>query len=189
MVCEPDARQDAREALRQELFRPSSGEVRAYAVLDMASDPRLWPALEASDAPRRCLFRGALHPKLREVAPHLAELAPDGAFTRWLLNEGFHRGFGIFVRSSLSLDELQGHFRRFLQVVDERGKKFYFRFYDPRVLGVYLPTCNAHELLAWFTGLESFLAERMDGATFVEHRLEESGRIASRILPCPSQGP
>jgi len=177
----------ASDALQDELFRPFPSDLSAFAVLDLANAPRLWPALQSSGAPYHCLFRGALHPALRAAAPHLVELVPDGAFTRWLLAEPPGR-FGIFLRSAAGMDALYGHFRRFLRVADERGKKFYFRFYDPRVLNLYLPTCNAEELLAWFEGLECFLAEEVNGREVAEHQLS-GGRLVTRILPRGGQGP
>lgn len=169
----------ASDALHDELFRPFPPDVRAYAILDLANESRLWPALTASDAPHRCLFRGKLHPALRAAAPHLVELASGGAFTRWLLDEAPGRGIAVFLRSGALLDPLHDHFRRFLRVADARGKKLYFRFYDPRVLNLYLPTCNAEELRAWFEGIECFFAE--EGRSFAEHSVS-AGRLATRIL-------
>jgi hypothetical protein len=46
-----------------------------------------------------------------------------------------------------------------LLVSDENGKTFYFRFYDPRVLRVYLPTCNAEELDMFFGPVRNFFME------------------------------
>jgi hypothetical protein len=53
--------------------------------------------------------------------------------------------WGIFLTSRADLRSLRNHFRRFLMVLDPDGRKLYFRYYDPRVLRVYLPTCNAEE--------------------------------------------
>ena len=51
------------------------------------------------------------------------------------------------------------HFRQFLRVRDEAGREFFFRFYDPRVLRVYLPTCNSEELRTFFGPVELFSME------------------------------
>ena len=37
---------------------------------------------------------------------------------------------------------LRHHLKGFLRVRGESGQKMMFRYYDPRVLRVYLPTCN-----------------------------------------------
>ena len=76
---------------------------------------------------------------------------------------GFGRGLSLTARvarklpSSVevyeldaTLEELRRHFRKFLKVEDPKGKSLIFRYYDPRVLRVYLPTCNAMELQTVF---------------------------------------
>jgi len=45
---------------------------------------------------------------------------------------------------------MRQHFRRFITVHDESGKPLLFRYYDPRVLRTFLPTCNAKELAEIF---------------------------------------
>lgn len=47
-------------------------------------------------------------------------------------------------------------------VKDAKGGHLYFRYYDPRVLRVYLPTCNAQELGFVFGPLDSFVLEGED---------------------------
>jgi hypothetical protein len=44
-------------------------------------------------------------------------------------------------------------------VRDPAGKRLMFRYYDPRVLRVYLPTCTAAELRAIFGLVERFWME------------------------------
>jgi len=46
-----------------------------------------------------------------------------------------------------------------LVVKDERGNRLVFRYYDPRVLRVYLPTCSPSELRTVFGPIECFWAE------------------------------
>jgi hypothetical protein len=47
-------------------------------------------------------------------------------------------------------------------VYDEEGSSLYFRYYDPRVLRAYLPTCNAEELGNVFGPIEFFMSEQED---------------------------
>jgi hypothetical protein len=47
-------------------------------------------------------------------------------------------------------------------VRDERGNRLVFRYYDPRVLRVYLPTCTASELRRVFGPIECFWMESGD---------------------------
>jgi hypothetical protein len=46
-----------------------------------------------------------------------------------------------------------------LTVSGAEGRKLYFRFYDPRVLRVYLPTCTTDERSTFFGPVTCFLME------------------------------
>ena len=43
------------------------------------------------------------------------------------------------------------------------GERVYFRFYDPRVLRVYLPTCSSSELKGVFGPVGRFVVEGPEG--------------------------
>ena len=42
---------------------------------------------------------------------------------------------------------------------EETGEEVYFRFYDPRVLRVFLPTCSVRQKAELFGEIRSFLLE------------------------------
>ena len=44
-------------------------------------------------------------------------------------------------------------------VQDEGGQEYFFRYYDPRVLRKYLPTCTPEEVRSFFGPVRSFIAE------------------------------
>ena len=143
----PDA---LRNALYPRLFSQDEG-VTTFALLDGASAPGLLDHLYGSPRPEfTCLYRGELKPDMAEVAPYLVRLKPDTPFTDWLLAEGWGKHWGIFLTSQADLAALRKHFRTFTIVKDPDGKMLYFRYYDPRVLRVYLPTCNAQEIATVF---------------------------------------
>ena len=58
---------------------------------------------------------------------------------------------------------MRRHLGRFIQVEDPGGRSFFFRFYDPSVLPVILPTCTQEELSFLFGPVESFLLETGGG--------------------------
>lgn len=152
-----EARARARQALRSRL--EGAGE-RLYAVLDAARSPRILELLDESVDERRSLFDGFGGAALWRVAPYLVELAPrsSGLLDR-LLDEGWGRGFGIYVVSTASLAELRQHFRRHLRAVDPDGKPMYFRLYDPRVLRRFLPIATERQRLELFAGVTALIAE------------------------------
>ena len=57
-------------------------------------------------------------------------------------------------------------------VLTEDGKTLYFRFYDPRVLRMFLPTCAPEQLAEFFGPVESFYVEDEDPARALRFSLE-----------------
>ena len=55
---------------------------------------------------------------------------------------------------------------------DPTGKPLLFRYYDPRVLRVYLPTCNAEELKTLFGPVQAYIMEDESGAAMLRFRLK-----------------
>ena len=60
----------------------------------------------------------------------------------------------------------------------EGGAECYFRFYDPRVFRVYLPSCNSTELEDMFGPVTRFFIEGEDRNTLLEYSL--AGRKLSQ---------
>ena len=137
-------------------------DTTVYAVLDGASVPELPQTLERFEVEAECLFRGEQNLEMAQVAPYLVRLPPDAAFTEWLLREGWGKHWGIFILSKADLRELRMHLRTFLKVYGPDLKPLYFRYYDPRVLRVYLPTCNPRELQTVFGPVLRYLTEDED---------------------------
>jgi hypothetical protein len=155
------------------------GEERLYAIVDAARDARLREAAVSSGGDWRCLYAGPLPEEVQKAAPYLVALAPGLPLVDFLRGEGWGRSFGVLVRSSAGIDELRKHLRRFLLARLPSGKKSLFRYYDPRVLRVYLPTCNADELRFVFGEprvVSSFVCEDEDQAP-VRYRLDEAGAL------------
>ena len=123
---------------------------------------------------------------LAKAAPYLVRLRPGDLFSHWLISRGWGESWVIFIASLCSLDELLVHCRRFLMVKDESGKPFYFRYYDPRVLRTYLPSCNKQELTFLFDKVDSYYAESEDGREIYQYSLDQ-GALAKKTNPLLSQ--
>jgi hypothetical protein len=132
------------QALRKLLFADPSQKV--YAILDGASNPTLVGKLRSLAPKHACLFAGKLHPSEVQTAPYVVELERDSESTRWILEGGWGRHWGIFAVSEADLGTLRRHLKTLLMVHDPDGRRLYFRYYDPRVFSVYLPTCNVEEM-------------------------------------------
>src|ERR1035437_139370 len=141
-----------------------------FAVLDGASVPGLTDKLDQWQPEFVCLYRGELKPDLAEVAPYLVRLDPGTEITEWVLSKGWGNHWGIFAITEADLQAMRQHLRRFLTVYDEKGKPLLFRFYDPRVMRAYLPTCNPEELSAIFGPVASYVLEDESSRTSLRFR-------------------
>jgi len=155
-----------------------------YAIVDAAQDPRIAGWLAATGLEQACLFAGTLSPALRAVSPHLVHLAPDVGFTRSLFESGWGRNWFVLCIAppSVSLAQLRRHCRTLLRVRDERDRKFLFRFYDPRVLRAYLPTCTSEELDLCFGPVGTLACESPGANELILHERE-----ADRPMPLRQQ--
>jgi hypothetical protein len=153
------------ECVLDELFPPfpEFPETRTFGILDAARDERIYLSVLRSDREWCCLYRGDAATTMAEVAPYLVELDPQSRFTRWLIEEGWGRSWGVFLNASVSMEALRNHLRRLTLVKLPDGRSVYFRYYDPRVLSVYLPTCTTEELAAVFGPIERLVMESGDG--------------------------
>jgi hypothetical protein len=144
-----------------------TGTATTWALLDAARDDRIYTELRLSRLEHICLYAGKLPDALLRAAPYLVELAPTYSFTRPLLETGWGRGWGVFLRVP-DPRNLRHHLRSLLRVQDESGRTLVFRYYDPRVLRVYLPTCTPEELATVFGPIGAFMVESEDGEALLE---------------------
>ena len=122
------------------------------------------PTIDRMRPGHECLFLGELEPELEMVAPHLVALDPDRAFFNWLFDNGWGDSWAIFLTSEKKLLDMRAHFRRLTIVQMPDGQYVYFRFYDPRVMRSFLPTCDAGQLKQMFgEPVDGFFVEAEDG--------------------------
>jgi len=110
------------------------------------------------------LYDGVRGMALANVAPYLVAIRPDSGFLDRLLDEGWGARWAIFLSCKRPFTEVRRHLRRFLMVErDDSGKKFYFRFYHPRILRSFLPTCWPRQRADFFGEFTAFYAEGTSG--------------------------
>ncbi len=153
-----------------------------YAVLDGARDARIVPMIKASGLPYKCLYEGDLPDEILRVAPYVVGLKPNAAFTRALLKEGWGNSWGIFVTvpKPAVVETVRRTMRKYLQVQGPAGQKLLFRFYDPRVMRAYLPSCNPFEAKIIFGSATEILCEEEGGHEIKSFRRETGEGV--RIL-------
>jgi hypothetical protein len=147
-----------------------------YAILDAARSPDVLPVLSSlSGRQYTSLYEGEKGASLGHVAPYLVEISPEGEFLRRLLEVSWGKSWGVYLTSRITMPALRDHLRRFLLVKDEMGRFLCFRFYDPRVLRVFLPACMPVEVGEFFGPLRSFLVEDTDPLTLLRFTLTSEG--------------
>ena len=72
------------------------------------------------------------------------------------------------------------HFRKFLIIETDDFTKLYFRFYDPRVLRIFLPTCSANQLEELFGPVDRFICEDEDADFALVFSLSKGKLITER---------
>lgn len=150
----------------------------SFCLLDAARmGERMNEAKQLASLQYVCLYKGSAEAKFSHVAPYLFSSRPT-AFVDWLFAEGWGQAWGVFVIAEADLDSLH---RRFLRVKRENGEPLYFRFYDPRVLRLFLPTCTAQQLIELFGPIRYFLVEDADPAYGINFWLE-AGQLRQQRL-------
>ncbi len=108
------------------------------------------------------LYKGQPEEDLSDVAPYLFSCIEKPQFLNWAFNNGWGKAWGVFALANNDFNALHRHFRRFLMVKTEDGLQLYFRFYDPRVLRIFLPTCDSMQLREFFGPVSKFVCEDED---------------------------
>ncbi|RKZ50316.1 MAG: DUF4123 domain-containing protein [Candidatus Parabeggiatoa sp. nov. 3] len=161
------------QSLRETLYQLSfAQDKQLYVVLDAARVEEIPAQLfELEEEPEYfSLFFETPQEEMIDVAPYLVELEPNSELLTWILNEGWGQSWGIFLTAAenVELEELFEHLRSLLKVTDPEGEELFFRFYDPRVLRIFLPTCNAQELYQFFGPIISYIAEDDKAEKFLQ---------------------
>ncbi len=126
--------------------------------------------LRSSGLSFECLYAGPLSPSLMSAAPYLVQISPDSRFFNQLIARAWEKSWGIFVvaKPQVTLQALRRHFRTLLRVRTEQGQVLAFRFYDPRVVQLYLSTCMAAELKHFMGPVDRIIMADPDNASLLE---------------------
>jgi hypothetical protein len=168
-------------AAAERVLRELPPHERLYAVLDGARDRLVRPWVIETRAAAWCLYRGDLTPALESAAPWLLRLMPGQPSTEQFFARAWNRAWGILIATSVPSRELRRHLRRFFVVRTEDKKKMLFRYYDPRVLRIFLPTCTPEEVTQFFGPISAMVAEAEEPDAFHVCRRTETGLEHRRV--------
>lgn len=162
--------------IKQKIFPKNDNYL--YAVIDGASCPELRFKIYDWEPESSCLWSGDLEPDLEEVAPYMVQLEPNSAFTDWLIKEGWGNHWNIFVESPLDPKAFRKQIRKLLLVRSPEGKSLVFRFYDPRVMDIFVPTCDEEQLEELFEGLSFIYLQSVDSGDFKKFSFDGQALIS-----------
>jgi hypothetical protein len=140
---------------------------QVYWLLDGARDPEISRLVRFGGLEYTCLLAGKLHPRLQAAAPYLVHLSAGSPTTNRLLQRGWGQAWGILTvaPADVTMDQQRLHLKKLLRVQTGDGAVLAFRYYDPRVLDVYLPTCTKEEIHTVFGPLRAMIAETGGGSS------------------------
>ena len=160
-----------------------------WMIVDAARDLRIFSMLLDCHLEHSCLYSGYLPPALEAAAPYLVQLDYDYRDTRRFIREAWGNSWGVFLKADIGMDRLRRHLRGFLVVRDTSNQRLIFRYYDPRVLRVYLPTCTSGELREVFGPIECFWTEDETVDSILEFRLHRERLVLTKSALSQVQPP
>lgn len=153
-----------------------------FGLLDAAREPSVLKVLIESREECQSLFEGPQGDQLAHFAPYLVRLSPDSQMLETLTHLAWGKNWGIFLTCDHPFGEIRKHLQYFLRVTLDGHREAFFRYYDPRVLRLFLPTCLPEEIDQFFGPIRYYLMEDEKGGALL--RFSNSGRGAGlRTLP------
>ena len=142
---------------------------RMYGVVDAARALKLaYAARERDDATTShgTLLTGPLGKYLDHVAPHLVEIDPASDYLdSW--SDALGSSAGILFLAEAESPAVFAHLRKLFVVTDEDGAEYSFRYYDPRVLRLFLTSCDVAQAEEFFGPMRLVLVEAEQPATML----------------------
>lgn len=157
-----------------------------YALLDASREPSVLKVIYESKEEYQSLYEGAQGAQLAHFAPYLVRVPQKSALLDTLVKQAWSKSWGVFLTCDVPLKDLRTHFRHFLNVKLPDGTQAYFRYYDPRVLRLFLPTCLPEEINQFFGPVKQFLLEAEDAATALHFTRGPKGAAQKELHLAPS---
>ncbi|KRA59182.1 hypothetical protein ASD79_10795 [Caulobacter sp. Root655] len=160
-------------------LREAADAGNLYAVVDGCAAPTI-SDLARSLGPGRaaCLYLGDAATNYGDKAPYLLQV--DSALAASLGDGASDAAWGCFVVSSSGFEAVRRHLRGWLTVNSPEGEAWLFRFWDPRLLPVFLRASRPDELNAFFGPIDAFAVVDPAGDAFAAWRDTATTEVAPR---------
>lgn len=148
-----------------------------FAILDGAISPAILDLLNQSGTYYQSLYEGEASADIARYGPYLAQIQPERPFLPYLVKAAWGMFWGVFLGSDQSFEETRRHLRRFLIVDSGSGGKALFRYYDPRVLRVFIPSCEPEQRKEFFGPVRCYFAETEPIPSLTAFTLEQQQTV------------
>jgi hypothetical protein len=177
-------KQKEQEKIDEELFREALSP--RYVLIDAALWENDIDDVLLSNVTYRSLFRGSTGEKLWNVAPYLVDVSSNEEFIKKIKGKNTVERRVAWLHSSLDIDALRKHLRRFLRMKTEDGRYLYFRFYDPYVVNTVLPNLTQEQVNEFFEPIEYIIAEdiRINKRRIYYLSIDRELRIKHQTILC-----
>ena len=172
---------EANDPLANLITALQAHEQPLFAIVDAARDVRALAVVRQAREYYESLFDGQLGAATAEAAPYLVAIPKNSPLLQALLRLGWGRSWGVYFTSFLPFADARKHLRRFLIVRSDDGREMYFRFYDPRVLRVFLPTCTVPEAMQFFGALSFYMMEAEDPKRITQFNCTPDGLVQKTL--------
>lgn len=153
----------------------------SFLLLDAARVDEYMDKAKELNATHQSLYKGSAEEDLADVSPYFFSYQKGSEFYNWYAENGWGDSWGLIVKSEFLFEETYRHFRKFLMIKTEDDQQLYFRFYDPRVLRIFLPTCDEKQLKEFFGPVEQFICEDEDPEFALVFSFEKNELKTQRI--------
>ena len=140
-----------------------------FVVLDGAIGPAVRDLLNQAGVFYQSLYEGEKATELAPFGPYLAEIQKGSKLMPFLIKVGWGKSWGCFLSTQMGFLDTRKHLRHFLMVDIEGGQRVIFRFYDPRVMKVFIPTCNTEQRKEFFGKIQHIFVESETGAAVTRY--------------------
>jgi hypothetical protein len=144
-----------------------------YAIVDSARNEEVFRHFLTGNVIYRSLYEGTMDEQSWRVSGFLVDCNKDSTLFQWITTNAWGESGCIFFTSHASFNTIFKHFQKFNRVYLENDEVVFFRYYDPRVLRIYLPTCTRNEIETFFGEIKNFFIESENQGEIRVFRKEE----------------
>ncbi len=141
-----------------------------YALVDPVHDNRL-PAFVAASGEQYCSLSEAQPDiELAQAMPLLVLLPPTARLLDVLIKDGWGKGWAVYIASHAPAEQVRNHLRDYLIVRTKSGKSLCLRFYDSRILRIFVERFSPKESAEFFGPITRIIAEDEQPGTAIEFK-------------------